>query len=79
MAIAYLPVYSRLLQSKVKTESYWAWIGLGLAPLLSLFSSKGVLATIYSLRAAVLISILLGMMFWIDYIKPKRFNLPETG
>jgi hypothetical protein len=59
LVIAYFPVISRIWKSNENTESFAAWIGLFLAPLLS---SKGVLATIYSLRAIISTSVLLALM-----------------
>ena len=62
LIIAYFPVISRIWNSNENTESFAAWIGLFLAPCISLFSSKGVLATIYSLRAIISTSVLLALM-----------------
>ncbi|MBW2407261.1 MAG: hypothetical protein JRF17_07820 [Deltaproteobacteria bacterium] len=63
LVIAYFPVISRIWRSNENTESFAAWIGLFLAPWFSLLSSKGVLATIYSLRAIISTSVLLALMF----------------
>ena len=62
LVIAYFPVISRIWKSNENTESFAAWIGLFLAPCISLLSSKGILATIYSLRAIISTSILLALM-----------------
>jgi hypothetical protein len=62
LVIAYFPVISRIWKSNKNTESFVVWIGLFLAPCISLLSSKGVLATIYSFRAIISISILLTLM-----------------
>jgi hypothetical protein len=62
LVIAYFPVIDRLWKSNVNTESFTAWIGLFLAPCISLLSSKGVLATIYSLRTIISTSALLALM-----------------
>ena len=62
LVIAYFPVISRIWKSNKNTESFVVWIGLFLAPCISLFSSKGVLATVYSFRAIISISILLALM-----------------
>jgi VanZ family protein len=62
MVIAYFPVISRIWKSNENTESFAAWIGLFLTPCISLLSSKGILATIYSLRAIISTSILLVLM-----------------
>jgi hypothetical protein len=62
MVIAYFPVISRIWKSNENTESFAAWIAGFFAPLISLLSSKGVLAAIYSLRAFIMTSILLALM-----------------
>ena len=62
LVIAYFPVINRIWKSNENTESFAAWIGLFLTPCISLLSSKGVLATIYSLRAIISTSILLALM-----------------
>ncbi|MEA1948073.1 MAG: hypothetical protein U9N83_12315 [Thermodesulfobacteriota bacterium] len=62
LVIAYFPVISRIWKSNEHTESFAAWICLFLAPCISLLSSKGVLATIYSLRAIISTSVLLALM-----------------
>jgi hypothetical protein len=62
MVIAYFPVISRIWKSNENTESFTAWIGMFLNPCISLLSSKGVLATIYSLRAFIMTSVLLALM-----------------
>lgn len=62
LVIAYFPVINRIWKSNENTESFVVWIGLFLSPCISLLSSKGVLATIYSLRAIISISVLLTLM-----------------
>jgi hypothetical protein len=62
LVIAYFPVISRIWKSNKNTESFVVWMGLFLAPFISLLSSKGVLATIYSFRAIISISVLLALM-----------------
>ena len=62
LVIAYFPVINRIWKSNENTESFAAWIGLFLTPCISLLSSKGILATIYSLRAIISTSILLVLM-----------------
>jgi hypothetical protein len=62
MVIAYFPVVRRLWGAYENTESFAAWIGMLLAPVVSLFSSRGILATVYSLRAIVSIVVLLMLM-----------------
>jgi hypothetical protein len=73
MVIAYFPVISRIWKSNENTESFAAWIGLFLTPCISLLSSKGVLATIYSLRAIISTSILLALMVRAELKQSARF------
>jgi hypothetical protein len=62
LVIAYFPVVKRLWHSDSNTESFAAWIGLLGAPLFSLLSSKGMLASVYAIRAIVSTSLLLLLM-----------------
>lgn len=71
LVIAYFPVISRLWKTRENGESFLIWTGMLLAPLLSLVSSKGILATIYSVRAIVCIALLLMLMLRIEYLKQK--------
>jgi hypothetical protein len=77
LVIAYLPVIHRLWQSDENTESFAAWIGLLVAPIISLFSSKGILATIYSLRAIISTSALLSLMVRAE-LKKKRSEIRDS-
>jgi len=74
LVIAYFPVLSRLWKTRENGESFLIWTGMLLAPILSLLSSKGVLATIYSVRAIVCIFILLMLMLRVEYLKRKRIG-----
>ncbi len=69
LVIAYFPVLSRLWKTKKNGESFLIWTGMLLAPVLSLLSSKGTLATIYSVRAIVCISVLMLLMLRVEYLK----------
>lgn len=71
LIIAYFPVVSRLWKTRENTESFTIWIGMLLAPALSLLSSKGTLATIYSVRAIICILILLMLMLRVEYLGRK--------
>lgn len=51
LVISYAPVVHRLWTSDVNTESFAVWAALLLAPIFSLLSSKGTLATVYAVRA----------------------------
>lgn len=62
LIIAYFPVISRIWKTHENTESFAVWIALFLAPCISLLSSKGILASIYSMRAIISISVLLAFM-----------------
>ena len=73
LVIAYFPVVKRLWISDENTESYAAWIGLMVAPILSLISSKGLLATLYAVRAIVSTLTLLMLMVRAD-LRSKRFS-----
>lgn len=62
LVIAYFPAVNRLWNSDRNTESFAVWIGLLLAPIFSLLSSKGTLATVYAARAIVSTSLLMLLM-----------------
>jgi len=62
LVIAYFPVVKRLWQSDRNTESFTMWIGLLIAPVFSLLSSRGTLATVYAVRAIVSTACLLALM-----------------
>jgi hypothetical protein len=62
LVIAYFPVVRRLWRAKRNTESFTMWIGLLVAPIFSLLSSKGALATVYAVRAIISTALLLMLM-----------------
>jgi len=62
LVIAYFPVVKRLWTSSRNTESFFMWIGLMLAPVFSLLSSQGALATNYAVRAIISCALLLALM-----------------
>lgn len=68
LVIAYFPVISRLWKTRKNGESFVVWTGMLLAPMLSLLSSKGTLATIYSVRAIVCITVLMLLMLRVEYL-----------
>jgi len=72
LIIAYLPVIKRLWESDSNTESFTMWIGLLLAPVFSLLSSKGTLAAIYAIRAIACTSMLLLLMIRVDLRARRR-------
>lgn len=66
LVLAYLPVVKRLMTTRENSESFLIWTGMMIAPALSLLSSKGILATIYSVRAIICIALLLSLMAWVE-------------
>lgn len=66
LVVAYFPVIKRLWRSDRNTESFSMWIGLLLAPIFSLLSSKGTLATVYAVRAIVSTALLLLLMIRVE-------------
>lgn len=62
LIIAYFPVVKRLWNAEKNTESFLPWIGMFLAPAFSLMSSKGFLASVYSIRAMVCTALLMLLM-----------------
>ncbi|HET6557325.1 MAG TPA: hypothetical protein VFG54_08420, partial [Prolixibacteraceae bacterium] len=71
LIIAYFPVIRRLWTTRENGESFIVWTGMLLAPVLSLLSSKGILATIYSVRAIVCILILMILMLRVEFLAKK--------
>jgi len=79
LVIAYFPVVKRMLRSNRNTESFFMWIGLLLAPIFSLLSSEGTLATVYAVRAIVCTSTLLALMIRAEW-KARRVGVaPSDG
>lgn len=74
LVIAYFPVVSRLWKTRENSESFLIWTGMLLAPVLSLLSSKGVLAIIYSVRAIISIMVLLMLMLRVEYLSRKQLK-----
>lgn len=75
LVIAYFPVIKRLWNSDENTESYAVWIGLLMAPVFSLLSSKGTLATVYAVRAIVSTALLMVLMARADF-RGRRLHRP---
>ncbi len=76
LVIAYFPVVKRLLETRQNTEPFIIWIGMLIAPFLSLLSSKGMLATVYSVRAIFCVGLLLLLMLWVEITGNKRKTQP---
>ena len=74
LVIAYFPVIIRLLKTRQNSEPFLIWIGMLIAPVFSLLSSKGMLATIYSVRAIICVGLLLMLMLWVE-VKSKKSTL----
>ena len=72
LVIAYFPVIKRLWRSDRNTESFTMWIGLMLAPMFSLLSSKGALATVYAVRAIICTALLLALMTRVELRARRR-------
>jgi hypothetical protein len=72
LVIAYFPVVKRLIDTKENTEPFSVWIGMLLAPFIALISSKGTLATIYSVRAIICVSLLLLLMLRVEILNKRR-------
>ena len=79
LVIAYFPVVKRLLETRQNTEPFIIWIGMLIAPFLSLLSSKGMLATVYSVRAIFCVGTLLLLMLWIVLTHRKRKKLKQES
>jgi hypothetical protein len=71
LVIAYFPVIKRLLQTRQNSEPFLIWIGMLIAPVFSLLSSKGLLATVYSVRAIICVGLLLLLMLWVEVTGKK--------
>lgn len=72
LVIAYFPVVRRLWKTRENGESFLVWGGMLMAPILSLLSSKGILATIYSVRAIVCIMVLMLLMLRVEYLAKRQ-------
>lgn len=75
LVISYFPVIRRLWKSKENTEPFSVWILMMIVPIFALLSSKGILATIYSVRAIASTGILLLLMLRVEYISYKLSGL----
>ena len=84
LVIAYFPVVKRLITTRENSESFLIWTGMMIAPALSLLSSNGILATIYSVRAIICIALLLSLMAWVEFSgkvkqKTRESKFPNAG
>lgn len=74
MVVSYFPVIKRLFESKENSEPFSVWILMMLVPVFSLISSKGLLATIYSVRAIVCVGILLLLMLRVEMLRKSAIR-----
>ena len=74
MVVSYFPVIRRLFQSKENSEPFSVWIMMMLVPVFSLISSKGMLATIYSVRAIVCVGLLLLLMLRVEMMRKRALR-----
>jgi hypothetical protein len=72
MVISYFPVLTRMAKQKKNTEAFSIWIALLLAAGISLFASKGWLASVYAIRAIVCTGALLLLMVRIEIMSSKK-------
>ena len=79
LVIAYFPVIRRLWQSKENTEPFSVWILLMIVPVFSLLSSKGILATVYAVRAIASTAILMILMLRVEIKYRKQIRLKTSS
>jgi len=72
LVIAYFPVVRRMLKASRNTEPFSVWILLMVAPVFSLLSSKGFLASVYAIRAVACTGLLLSLMVRTEIICRKN-------
>jgi hypothetical protein len=74
MVISYFPVVRRMIHQKKNTEAFSVWIMMLVAAGISLFASKGWLASVYAIRAVLCTGALLVLMVRIELRNRKRGN-----
>jgi hypothetical protein len=74
MVISYFPVLGRMLTQKKNTEAFSVWILMLVAAGISLIVSKGLLASVYAIRAVVCTGTLLVLMVRIEVRTRKPNN-----
>ena len=72
LVISYFPVVKRLIESRENTEPFSVWFIMLVTPAISLLSSKGTLATVYSIRAIVCVALLMLLMVRIELLSKKN-------
>jgi uncharacterized protein with PQ loop repeat len=71
MVISYFPVLDRMTRQKKNTEAFSVWIMMLVAAGISLFASKGWLASVYAIRAVLCTGALLLLMLRIEILNRK--------
>ena len=74
MVISYFPVLGRMTRQKKNTEAFSVWIMMLVAAGISLFASKGWLASVYAIRAVLCTGVLLLHMLRIEILNRKSEN-----
>lgn len=72
MVISYFPVLGRMTHQKKNTESFSVWIMMLVAAGISLFASKGWLASVYAIRAIICTAALLVLMLRIELLNREK-------
>ncbi len=75
MVLSYFPVVRRMMNQKKNTEDFPIWIALMVAPVISLLAGKGLLASVYAVRAILCTGALLLLMLRIEFLSRKRNRL----
>lgn len=74
MVISYFPVLRRMTHQKKNTEAFSVWIMMLVAAGISLFASKGWLASVYAIRAVLCTGALLLLMVRIEVLSRNSVN-----
>lgn len=72
MVISYFPVVGRMAHQKKNTEAFSVWIMMLVAAGISLFASKGWLASVYAIRAVLCTGGLLLLMLRVEILNRKK-------
>jgi hypothetical protein len=71
MVISYFPVLGRMTHQKKNTEAFSVWLMMLVSAGISLFASKGWLASVYAIRAVLCTGALLLLMLRIEILNRK--------
>lgn len=72
MVISYFPVVGRMAHQKKNSEAFSVWIMMLVAAGISLFASKGWLASVYAIRAVLCTGGLLLLMLRVEILNRKK-------